>query len=120
MTATTRPVTLPGSTTLSARAVSRIAARAAQEAGALPGRSGALDSLTGSGSAPEADVVLLGAACEISLTIGLAWPVPLRQRVDQLRDQVSRRVGELSGLTVRRIDIDVVALHPQPTGRSLR
>ena len=45
------------------------------------------------------------------LDISVAYPTPLRQTTERVRQHVMDRVAQLAGVEVSRIDITVTALH---------
>ncbi|MER8018068.1 DUF6286 domain-containing Asp23/Gls24 family envelope stress response protein [Streptomyces griseoluteus] len=90
-----------GSTTVSDRAVRRIAGRAVTEA--LPGRAARA---TGSSAAVR------GGRAEIAVDVALPYPAPLTTTVRSVQDHVTARTGELTGLDVRTARVGVTALTP--------
>ncbi|WP_030813473.1 DUF6286 domain-containing Asp23/Gls24 family envelope stress response protein, partial [Streptomyces sp. NRRL F-2799] len=90
-----------GTTTVSDRAVRRIAGRAVTEA--LPGRTARA---TGSSAAVR------GGRAEITVDVALPYPAPLTPTVRRLQDHVTARTGELTGLDVRPAGVGVTALTP--------
>ncbi|MER8030258.1 DUF6286 domain-containing protein [Streptomyces bauhiniae] len=93
-----------GTTTVSDRAVRRIAARAVTEA--LPGRAARA---TGSSAAVR------GGRAEIAVDVALPYPAPLTPTVRRVQDHVTARTGELTGLDVRTARVGVTALTPDRT-----
>ncbi|WP_198655276.1 DUF6286 domain-containing protein [Streptomyces geranii] len=91
-----------GTTTVSERAVRRIAERAAVEA--LPG--------PGGGRAPEASVSVRGSRAEVSLGVTLPYPAPLAETVSGLQKYVTGRTSRLTGLDVPYTRIGVTGLTP--------
>ncbi|TGN79112.1 Asp23/Gls24 family envelope stress response protein [Streptomyces bauhiniae] len=90
-----------GTTTVSDRAVRRIAGRAVTEA--LPGRAARA---TGSSAAVR------GGRAEIAVDVALPYPAPLTPTVRRVQDHVTARTGELTGLDVRPARVGVTALTP--------
>ncbi|MFJ8728369.1 DUF6286 domain-containing Asp23/Gls24 family envelope stress response protein [Streptomyces bauhiniae] len=90
-----------GTTTVSDRAVRRIAGRAVTEA--LPGRAARA---TGSSAAVR------GGRAEIAVDVALPYPAPLTPTVRRVQDHVTARTGELTGLDVRTARVGVTALTP--------
>ncbi|MGW4227528.1 DUF6286 domain-containing Asp23/Gls24 family envelope stress response protein [Streptomyces bauhiniae] len=90
-----------GTTTVSDRAVRRIAGRAVTEA--LPGRTARA---TGSSAAVR------GGRAEIAVDVALPYPEPLAPTVRRVQDHVTARTGELTGLDVRPARVGVTALTP--------
>jgi uncharacterized alkaline shock family protein YloU len=46
----------------------------------------------------------------VDLAVSVRYPLPVRQVAASLRDHASRRIEELTGLAVRRVDITVAEL----------
>ncbi|MFJ9544456.1 DUF6286 domain-containing Asp23/Gls24 family envelope stress response protein [Streptomyces sp. NPDC101225] len=89
-----------GTTTVSERAVRRIAERAATEA--LPGR----DRVRTTGAATS----VRGGTAEVSLGVTLPYPAPLADTVRDVQRHVARRTGRLTGLHVPVARIHVTSL----------
>lgn len=88
---------LPGVTTISDRAVRRIAARAAREVAGVAGPVGV-----------DADISGDRAALDIRLPV--RYPEPVGRVTDDCRTHLLRRTGELTGLDISRVDIVVTEL----------
>ncbi|MFJ5018927.1 DUF6286 domain-containing protein [Streptomyces griseoluteus] len=93
-----------GTTTVSDRAVRRIAGRAVTEA--LPGRAA-----RATGSSAE----VRGGRAEIGVDVALPYPAPLAPTVRRVQDHVTARTEELTGLDVRPARVGVTALTPDRT-----
>jgi uncharacterized alkaline shock family protein YloU len=116
---------LRGRLTLSEQVVEKIAGQAAAEVAVASGRSGGLLGLGSNADAaarPEVDVDLSATSVDLALKIGIAYPGSIRLATAQVRDRVTRRVEELTGVDVRRVDIDVTFLTADldPRRRTLR
>lgn len=118
MTADTAPHPLPttllesrGSTRIADRVVERIAVRAAQETGRVGGPGGGLQALPGRSDQPRVSVTVHGALATMRLTLGIVYPAPVRGTTREVREHVRARVLELTGISVRQLDIDVVTLN---------
>lgn len=61
---------------------------------------------------PDAKVELAGNVASLKVEVGLPYPVPLRQATDQLRDRISSRVSEMTGVEVRQVDVTISWLRP--------
>ncbi|MFJ9244568.1 DUF6286 domain-containing protein [Streptomyces sp. NPDC101776] len=85
-----------GTTTVSERAVRRIAERATTEA--LPGRTA------------HTTATVRGGRAEVSLGVTLPYPAPLAEGVRDVQQHVLARTRELTGLEVPTAHVDVVAL----------
>ncbi|MUN37043.1 Asp23/Gls24 family envelope stress response protein [Actinomadura litoris] len=108
-----------GTTRISDRAVERIVARVLDEAGdsdamtrtmlgvPLRGRRGS-----------RTDVRVDAEIVTIRTAISVTYPRPVREVARRVRESVRGRVEELTGLSVRQVDIEVAELE-RPTGRAL-
>lgn len=112
-----------GRTEIAARVLEKIAARAlaeVEEAGGAARR--VLGVPLGGGSlaaAPQVTAWVDGALAVLSMRISVGYPVPVRDVTRRVRDHVRARVGDLTGLEVRQVDIEVDRLLPaeRPHGR---
>lgn len=95
-----------GTTTVTDRAVRRIAERAAAEA--LPGGPAA--------RATKCAASVRGRRARLALGVALPYPAPLADTVRRVQDHVAARTSELSGLDVPAARIEVTALDPVTTG----
>ncbi len=117
------PAEQRGQTTIADRVVERIAARAAQE---VEGAYGVTRWLRGKppGGAdrPPARVTAQvdGQLATFTVRLSIAYPEPVREVSRQVREHMRERVGELTGLTVRQVDIEVTRLVRQPPVRRVR
>jgi cell envelope-related Asp23 family protein len=90
-----------GRTDIGGRVVERIARQAVSE---LP--------RPGTGGSPRVKATIDGKLATLRLTVSVVYPEPVQRVTRQLREHVTARVGELTGLEVRQIDIDVARLVP--------
>jgi uncharacterized alkaline shock family protein YloU len=75
---------------------------------------------TGQRTRPQVTAHVDGHLAILRMRITVAYPEPIRQVTRRLRDRVTSRLGELTGLEVRQVDIDIVRLtRPQEQGRRL-
>jgi uncharacterized alkaline shock family protein YloU len=114
-----------GMISISDRVVEKMAARAAAEipdAGAAAprvlGRSvtgaAALGARTTSLTAlPKASADVDGSLVNLDLSISVRWPASVPEVTSAVRENVRRRVGELTGLIVSEVSISVTALVTQ-------
>ncbi len=102
-----------GRLVLAEKVVEKIAGQAANEVSGASGRSGGLLSI-GSDADPAArprvEVDLSAESADLSIKIGIAYPGSIRAATQQVREHVTRRVEELTGVDVRRVDIEVTFL----------
>lgn len=128
-TVATAPGAVParsrGRLVLAERVVEKIAGQAAVEVAAASGRSGGFLGL-GSGAdataRPKVDVTLSAESADLAIAVGIAYPGSVRRAAQQVRDHVTERVESLTGVDVRRVDIDVTFLtvHDGPAREALR
>ncbi|MCT1515406.1 Asp23/Gls24 family envelope stress response protein [Dietzia cercidiphylli] len=110
-----RPAAERGLTTIPASVVGRIAEQVASEYTHVGGAAGGL---LGVGarrdfdSRPWATCDLYGTVAVLTLDVGVAFPVNLSDTCRGLRRYVRERVGELTGLQVGRLDIEISWLNP--------
>jgi uncharacterized alkaline shock family protein YloU len=99
--------------------VEKIAAQAVDEigeAGGVPRRllGVRLGHDDGQGRA-QAAAELDGDIAIVSVRMSVTYPNPIRRTADAARSRVIVRVGELTGLQVKQVDVDIARLIP-PTG----
>lgn len=100
-----------GRLVLAEKVVEKIAGQAATEVGATSGRSSRVLGIGGDPTArPHVDVNLSAESADLALSVGIAYPGSIRAATQQAREHVARRVEELTGVDVRRVDIDVTVL----------
>ncbi|MGW3361105.1 DUF6286 domain-containing Asp23/Gls24 family envelope stress response protein [Streptomyces bungoensis] len=95
-----------GTTTVTERAVRRIAGRAAAEA--LPGEAGA--------RATKCAASVRGRRARLALGLALPYPAPLADTARRVQEHVAARTRELSGLGVPAARIEVTALSAETAG----
>ena len=132
--ATTRPATAAtgsaemrrrGRLVLADRVVEKIAGQAAAEVAVTAGRSGGflgIGSENDTTARPKVDVTLSSDSADLALSVGIAYPGSIRRATQEVRDRVTERVETLTGVDVRRVDIDVkfLALAEGPVQGALR
>ncbi|GLU47636.1 hypothetical protein Nans01_19870 [Nocardiopsis ansamitocini] len=100
-----------GRTVIPDAVVAKIAGRVADEVEGTRGMHRGLGSLLGGSPRPaKAQVKIAGTSVTVRLSIAVTYPHPVRQTTRDVRERVSRRVLELTGLTVRHVDIEVSEL----------
>ncbi|WP_314409366.1 DUF6286 domain-containing protein [Streptomyces kroppenstedtii] len=97
-----------GTTTVSEKAVRRIAERAATEAG--PG-TGA-EPFVARARATKGSADVHGRRADVRVDVTLPYPTPLPETVRRLQDHVTARTHQLTGLDVTRARVGVTALVP--------
>ncbi|EHR52673.1 hypothetical protein SacmaDRAFT_4488 [Saccharomonospora marina XMU15] len=104
-----------GRTTIADRVVERIAVHAAREVEGVGGSARRLLGVRVSGEAPQrsvqADARVRAGTASLRMQLSVRYPTPVARTVEQARDHVMRRVTELTGLAVSRVDVTVTALH---------
>ncbi|MCT2587942.1 Asp23/Gls24 family envelope stress response protein [Actinophytocola gossypii] len=122
MTATLAP---RGRTTLSDQAVERVATQAVTEVADVGGAAHWLLGETLNGT-PEKRSAQVSATVDdttaaLHVRLSIAYPASVARTTEQVRDHLIRRLHELTGLVVTRVDITVVALYlNQPGPRRVR
>ncbi|MGW9405036.1 Asp23/Gls24 family envelope stress response protein [Arthrobacter sp. NPDC055585] len=112
-----------GSTSMSRKVLEKIASQVARDETEAGGSSGGflgLGSRADFSARPEASVELAGNIASLRVTVGLPYPVPLRQATHELRERIAGRVTELTGVQVRQVDITVAWLRPRPASSGRR
>ena len=99
-----------GATALSRKVLEKIAGQVAKDETAAGGSSGGFLGIGAQpdlSARPKTDVELTGNIASLRIQVGLPYPVPVRQTADQLRERISHRVTELTGVEVRQVDVTV-------------
>jgi uncharacterized alkaline shock family protein YloU len=110
-----------GSTEIADRVVERIATQAVAEVDDAQGPARRLLGLQLPGAAtPRVTVQVDGALATVRLAMSVRYPAPIRQVTRRVREHVMVRVGELTGLEVRHVDIEIPALISADRGRRVR
>jgi uncharacterized alkaline shock family protein YloU len=118
---TLAPPAQRGSTEIADRVVERIAARAVAEVDDAHGPARRLLGLRVPGAvAPRVTVQVDGRLATVRLAMSVRYPAPIRQVTRRVREHVMVRVGELTGLDVRHVDIDIPTLITPDRGRRVR
>lgn len=102
-----------GTLVVAERVLEKVAAQAATEVPSVSGRSGGflgVGSDADPAARPKVDATLSAESADLSLSVGIAYPGSIRRTAAELRDHVTRRVEALTGVDVRRVDIDVTFL----------
>ncbi|WP_432159303.1 hypothetical protein [Streptomyces sp. NRRL F-5630] len=101
-----------GSTRIADRVVAKIAAQAAREAIAPPPRGA---------RAPRTAVSVNGDRARVRVSVELAYPGHLGAQCGAVRHRVAARVGDLAGMRVPEVAVQVERLHltPRPSPASV-
>src|SRR5690348_17062853 len=116
---------LPGRTTLADRAVERTATQAITEVVEVGGTTRWLlgDTLGGPVEERSAQVsaTVDDTTASLHVRLSVAYPTSVARTTQHVRAHLTRRLHELTGLTVTRVDITVTALYiAQPGARRVR
>ncbi|GAB2997214.1 Asp23/Gls24 family envelope stress response protein [Amycolatopsis acidiphila] len=117
MTVAEIPAAARGTTTVAERAVERIAGQLVTEMGGVGGSSRRLLGVTfGGGEAPNVDATVRGEHVSLDVELSVSYPASVARTTEAARQQLTREVGELTGLAVDRVDITVTALRGDRSG----
>ncbi len=107
-----------GRLVLAKQVVEKIAGQVAGEVATAGGRTGGflgLGARTDLSARPKVAVELAGRTATLAIEMAVAYPVSIRQATSRVRELVTRRVGDLTGVEITRVDITVIALQPATT-----
>jgi uncharacterized alkaline shock family protein YloU len=114
-----RPAAERGRLTISRKAFEKIARGSAAELSAAAVAGGS--SWFGLGpSRSTVEVELHSEFAVLSVEVGLPYPAPLRPAAEALRTHIAERVGRLTGIPVRRVDLRVGWLIDEDDQRRVR
>lgn len=102
-----------GRLVLSEQVIEKVAGQATAEVATASGRSGGvlgIGSDADTNARAKVSVDLSADSADLDIAVGIAYPGSLRDAAQQIRDHVTSRVHELTGVTVRRVDIDIAFL----------
>ena len=102
-----------GTLTLSEQVIEKIAAQSASEVAAAGGESGGFLGIgqhSDLGARPKVDVELRETSADLFISVALPYGVSIRQTTQRVRERVSQRVEQLTGVAVHRVDVDVAVL----------
>jgi uncharacterized alkaline shock family protein YloU len=122
----TGPDTRPrGRTDIAERVLERIATHALTEVDEVGGAARRLLGVRlgqdSTGTGPRVDAHVDGGLATLRMTVSVVYPAPVRRVTRRLREHVTSRVEEFTGLDVRQVDVDVASLvAPRPQGRRVR
>jgi uncharacterized alkaline shock family protein YloU len=95
------------------RAVQRIAEQATVDVTGWTDRSGGLGKALGR-KLPSVDVTVTGRHIVVAIEVAAPWGHVLAGFATSVRDRVGARVGELTGLTVDRVEVRIVQIDREP------
>ena len=110
-----------GSTDIADRVVEKIAAGAVAEVDDAYGSARRLLGLRMPGAtAPRVTVLIDGHLATVRVAMSVRYPAPIRQVAREVREHVMERVGKLTGLDVRHVDIEIPTLITPDRGRRVQ
>jgi len=112
----TEEIQTRGTTTVADRAVQRIATQLVTEMEGVGGSSRRMLGLTVGGDEPKIDARVDGQHVELEVELSVAYPASVPKTTEAAREQLTRDVAELTGLTVERVDITVTSLRGEGSG----
>jgi uncharacterized alkaline shock family protein YloU len=66
----------------------------------------------GADTAPRVEAHVDGKLATLRMSVSVVYPAPVRQVARRVREHVSQRLAEITGLEIRQVDIDVATLIP--------
>jgi uncharacterized alkaline shock family protein YloU len=103
-----------GRTEIAERVLERIAAKVVSDAEHAGGTARRMLGVSlgqdGQDTAPQITAHIDGQLATIEVTMTVAYPAPVRQVARRVRNDVIARVTELTGISVRHVDIDITRL----------
>lgn len=111
------PAAERGRLVVAEKVVAKIATQAAREIPAVGGRPGAASRKRGEMSAaPRVRVSLADNVASLTVELGVTFPRPIRATVTELQQHLTRRLQDLAGVRVARVDVRIVWLSPLAPG----
>ncbi len=98
-----------GRTTIEDAVLERIATHAALEVDGVTATGSDLQRLIGR-RLPKADAHVAGTRARVQLEIAAAWPHPVATVAAAVRDQVTTRLVELTGLDIDAVDVEITRI----------
>lgn len=105
---------LRGHLRLDKRVIEQIASQAASESSATGGTSGGLLGIGAHSdldARPAVSAEIVGRTATLAIELAVTYPTPIGAATDDVREHVVKRVADLAGVDVTRVDITVTALH---------
>jgi uncharacterized alkaline shock family protein YloU len=115
-----------GATTIAEAAIERIATRIiAEQAGGVGGTARRLLGVSMGQASTERDAEVAArlrgtSAVSLAVRCSVGYPTPVAEAVTAMRDALTERIGELTGVAVQRIDVTVTSLPTATTGARVR
>lgn len=110
------PAARRGRTTVLPRALHALATQAALEVPGSLRHSSGLGRISGS-TFPSVEVRALPDAVDAQVRVALVWPCAAAEVAGRVRDAVARRLAEVAGVPVARVDVHVGAFVPAARAR---
>lgn len=104
-----------GSLHIADRAVERIARQSALETGTVVATGGRIDQVVGN-RYPRVSAKVAGDRVRVGLDIAITWPAATATVTSEVRSHVAYRVGELTGMQVDAVDVNVAQFAPSGSG----
>ncbi|CAN5816890.1 hypothetical protein BH20ACT6_BH20ACT6_19050 [soil metagenome] len=101
---------------IAGKAIERLATLAAQRVSGVTRTGSGLDKMVGR-SYPRADSTVAGNTVRLSVDVAVLWPHGAGEVARAVRAEVTREVGNLTGLSVASVDV-TVARFEQPTDQT--
>lgn len=99
------------------KVITKIAVQAAREASAATGHGGAASARGGAmPAAPRVRVSLTDNVARLTVELGVTFPRPMRATVTEIQRHLSRRLKQLAGVDVARVDVRIVRLSVEAPG----
>ncbi|MFB9688664.1 Asp23/Gls24 family envelope stress response protein [Amycolatopsis plumensis] len=112
-----------GTLTIADQAVQRLAAHAVREIDEVGGAAGRVLGVSLGAEDPDRSAKVTahvtGGGVTLDVRLSITYPASVARTTERAREHLERRVEELTGLTVTRVDITVTALHT-PVAKSRR
>jgi uncharacterized alkaline shock family protein YloU len=109
------PAAERGVLTIAEQAVERLAACAVAEAADVGGAAGRVLGVSVGGEdldrSAKVSARVTGGTVTLDVRLSIRYPAPVARTTERAREHLVRRVGELTGLAVTRVDLTVTALH---------
>ncbi|SDT07462.1 Asp23/Gls24 family envelope stress response protein [Microlunatus soli] len=108
-----RPAAQRGRVVVANRVIEKIASQTAAEIAGTAGRGGGFLGIGAHADAsarPKVTAEVAGRTATLRVELGVGFPAPIAALALRVQQELTRNVERLSGVTVTRVDVDVVAL----------